>query len=74
MAVLPRTQAPIGQRGSAVVADGDEAAGEGDVAAAALCQQLLVLRLLLHGGVSPELVLGGQPAKDRMGIIGAFCR
>lgn len=43
VAVLPLTQAPIGQRCSAAVADGDEAAGEGDVAAAALRQQLLVL-------------------------------
>lgn len=37
VAVLPLTQAPVGQRGSAAVADRHEAAGEGDVAAAALC-------------------------------------
>lgn len=60
--VLPLTQLPVAQRRPAVMTDGHEAPGEGDVPAPALGLQLLVFHLLLHLDGDPELMLRGRPA------------
>ncbi len=59
VAVLSLTQLSIAQWSSAVMADRSEAPREGDVSAPALCQELLVLHLLFHLSMNPELMLRG---------------
>lgn len=59
VAVLSLTQLSVAQWSSAVMADRSEAPREGDVSAPALCQELLVLHLLFHLSMNPELMLRG---------------
>lgn len=44
------------------MADRNEASREGDVSALTLCEQLLILDLLLHLTGNPELMLRGCPS------------
>lgn len=61
--VLSLTQLSFPQRSSAEVVDRSEAPREGDVPCPALCQQLVVLHLLLHLSRNPELMLRGCPVQ-----------
>lgn len=60
VAVLSLTQLAVAQRSPAVMADRGEPPRKGDVPALALCQQLLILHLLVHFSVNPELMLRGR--------------
>lgn len=64
-AILSLTQLSIAQWSFAVMADRSEAPREGDVSAPALCQELLVLHLLIHINGNPELMLRGRPAQGQ---------
>lgn len=63
VAVLSLTQGPVVQWSPAVMVDRNEAPREGDVSVLALCQEVLVLQLLLHRSMSPKLMLRGQPVQ-----------
>lgn len=63
VAVLSLTQGSVVQWSSAVMVDRNKAPREGDVSVLALCQEVLVLQLLLHRSMSPKLMLRGQPVQ-----------